>query len=405
MFAFSPWHRQLRSVAALLFALVVLAACGSSKVATPSQPTQAAPPEPMAPTQPMPSMPQAAHIKVALLLPLSGDQAALGESLLRASQLALFEAPDSNVEILVRDTGDSSFGAAQAAQDAINQGAQLVLGPVFGNAVKEVAPVAQAAGINVVSFSTDRSVAQPGVYVMGILPSLQVQRVVGYASRQGLHRIAALLPQSPYGQTMREALQSAAHGAKAQVVHVDFYDPRALDASTAVGQIGQFISSGGAVDALLVPETSERLHGITGQFGTFGIDPTRVRLLGSTLWDDDPALGTDPNLVGAWYAAPNPGPWNDFRNRFRAAYGTEPPRLATIAYDATLLAILLAGGQTGPDFTTTALTDPAGFSGVDGIFRFEGNGVVERGLAIMEIHDGFVDVREPAPTSFDQVIY
>jgi branched-chain amino acid transport system substrate-binding protein len=400
------WHRQLRPVAALLVALVVLAACGSSKVATPSPSTQAAPAESTLPAQPAPTpMPQVAHIKVALLLPLTGDQAALGESLLQAAQLALFEAPDSNVELLVRDTGDSSFGAAQAAQDAINQGAQLVLGPVFGNAVKEVAPVAQAAGVNVVSFSTDRSVAQPGVYVMGILPSLQVQRVVGYASRQGLHRIAALLPQSPYGQIMREALQTAANSAKAQVVHVDFYDPRALDASSAVGQTGQYISSGGAVDALLVPETSERLHGITGQFGSFGIDPTRVRLLGSTLWDDDPALGTDPNLVGAWYAAPNPGPWNEFRNRFRAAYSADPPRLATIAYDATLLAILLAGGPNGPDYTATALTDPAGFSGVDGIFRFEGNGVVERGLAIMEIHDGFVDVREPAPTSFDQVIY
>ncbi len=350
-------------------------------------------------------MPEVNHIKVALLLPLSGDHAALGESLLQASQLALFEAPDSNVELLVRDTGDSSFGAAQAAQEAIHEGAQLVLGPVFGNAVKEVAPVAQAAGVNVVSFSTDRSVAQPGVYVMGILPSLQVQRVVGYASRQGLHRIAALLPQSPYGQTVREALQSSAHGSGAQVVHVDFYDPRALDASTAVGQTGQFISSGGAVDALLVPETSERLHGITGQFGSFGIDPTRVRLLGSTLWADDPALGSDPTLVGAWYAAPDPGPWNEFRNRFWSAYGTDPPRLATIAYDATLLAILLAGGASGPDFNATTLTDPAGFSGVDGIFRFEGNGSVERGLAIMEVRDGFVDVREPAPTSFDQVIY
>jgi branched-chain amino acid transport system substrate-binding protein len=350
-------------------------------------------------------MPDVNHIKVALLLPLSGEQAALGESLLQASQLALFEAPDSNLELLVRDTGDSSFGAAQAAQEAINEGAQLILGPVFGNAVKEVAPVAQSAGVNVVSFSTDRSVAQPGVYVMGILPSLQVQRVVGYAGRQGLHRIAALLPQSPYGQTVREALQSAAQGSGGQVVHVDFYDPRALDASTAVGQTGQFISSGGAVDALLVPETSERLHGITGQFGSFGIDPTRVRLLGSTLWADDPALGSDPTLVGAWYAAPNPGPWNDFRNRFRAAYGTDPPRLVTIAYDATLLAILLAGGANGPDFNATTLTDPAGFSGVDGIFRFEGNGSVERGLAIMEVHDGFVDVREPAPTSFDQVIY
>jgi ABC-type branched-subunit amino acid transport system substrate-binding protein len=383
---------------------MVLAACGSSKVATPSATTQATPPEPTAPMQPMP-LPEANHIKVALLLPLSGEQATLGESLLQASQLALFEAPDSNLELLVRDTGDSSFGAAQAAQEAINEGAQLILGPVFGNAVKEVAPVAQAAGVNVVSFSTDRSVAQPGVYVMGILPSLQVQRVVGYASRQGLHRIAALLPQSPYGQTMREALQSSAHGSGAQVVHVDFYDPRALDASTAVGQTGQYISSGGAVDALLVPETSERLHGIAGQFGSFGIDPTRVRLLGSTLWADDPALGSNPTLVGAWYAAPDPGPWNEFRNRFRAAYGTDPPRLATIAYDATLLAILLAGGVSGPDYTATTLTDPAGFSGVDGIFRFEGNGSVERGLAIMEVHDGFVDVREPAPTSFDQVIY
>jgi ABC-type branched-subunit amino acid transport system substrate-binding protein len=402
-FASSPW--QLRSAAALLFALLVLAACGSQKQATPSGTTQATAPEPTT-TQPVPTpLPEVNRIKVALLLPLSGDQAALGDSLLQASQLALFEAPDSNVELLVRDTGDSSFGAAQAAQEAINEGAQLILGPVFGNAVKEVAPVAQAAGVNVVSFSTDRSVAQPGVYVMGILPSLQVQRVVGYASRQGLHRIAALLPQSPYGQTVREALQATARGAGAQVVHVDFYDPRALDASSAVGQTGQYISSGGAVDALLVPETSERLHGITGQFGSFGIDPTRVRLLGSTLWADDPTLGLDPNLVGAWYAAPDPGPWNEFRNRFRAAYASDPPRLATIAYDATLLAILLAGGPTGPDFNATTLTDPAGFSGVDGIFRFEGNGSVERGLAIMEVHDGFVDVREPAPTSFDQVIY
>jgi ABC-type branched-subunit amino acid transport system substrate-binding protein len=387
-----------------VLALFALAACGSSKVATPPATTQAVPPEPTAPTQPMPT-PAVDHIKVALLLPLSGEQAALGQALLRASQLALFEAPDSNVEILVRDTGDSAVGAAQAAREAIQEGAKLVLGPVFGNAVKEVAPVAQAAGVNVVSFSTDRSVAQPGIYVMGILPSLQVQRVVGYATRQGLHRVAALLPQSPYGQTVKEALDAATHSAQAQVVHVDFYDPRAIDASSALGQTGQYISSGGAVDALLVPETAERLHGITGQFSRFGVDPTRVRLLGSTLWAEDPALGSDPTLVGAWYAAPDPGPWGEFRNRFRTAYSTDPPRLATIAYDATLLAILLAGGPKGPDYTTAALTDPAGFSGVDGIFRFNGNGSVERGLAVMEVHDGFVDVREPAPTSFDQVIY
>jgi len=344
------------------------------------------------------------HVKVALLLPLTGNSAALGESLLQAAQLALFEAPDDNVALVVRDTGDSPTGAAQAAQDAIRDGAKLVLGPLFASSVKAVAPVAQASGVSVVSFSTDLSVAAPGVFVMGIVPSLQVQRVVGYAGRQGLHRVAALLPQSAYGQIVRGALEGAAKRSNIQIVHVDFYDPRAIDASTAVGSLGQYIS-GGNVDALLVPETRDRLHGITGLFGNFGIDPTRVRVLGSTLWDDDPALGSDPMLVGSWFAAPDPGPWQQFRGRFHAAYGTDPPRLATIAYDATLLAAVLAGGNNGPDFSATALTDAAGFGGVDGIFLFKPDGTVERGLAVMEVHDGFVDVRDPSPTSFDQALY
>jgi branched-chain amino acid transport system substrate-binding protein len=399
---FSPFFRQVRSAATLLLVLLSLAACPSSRV---SQPPATAQGTPTAPTQPIPPSAVDSHIKVALLLPLSGEQAPLGESLLQAAQLAIFEAPEANVALLVRDTGDSPFGAAQAAQQVIREGAELILGPVFGSSVTAVAPVAKSAGVSVVSFSTDKSVAQPGAFVMGILPGVQVQRVVAYASRQGLQRIAALLPQSPYGQTVREALQEAARNSRAQVVRVDFYDPRSIDASTAIGQTGQFISGGGAVDALLVPETSERLHGITGQFGSFGIDPTRVRLLGSTLWDDDPALASDPVLVGGWYAAPDPGAWRDFRGRFRAAYGVEPPRLATIAYDATLLAILLAGSPNGPDFSAAALTDPAGFAGVDGIFRFKADGTVERGLAIMEVRDGFVDVREPAPRSFDDVIY
>jgi len=341
---------------------------------------------------------------VALLLPLSGSSAALGESLLQAAQLALFEAPDDNVALIVRDTGDSPMGAARAAQDAIHDGARLVLGPVFGGAVKAVAPAAQAAGVNVVAFSTDISVASPGVFVMGIVPSLQIQRVVGYAGRQGLHRVAALLPQSPYGQSVRDALQVATRRSNVQVVHIDFYDPRTVDASSAVGQTGQFMTSGGNVDALLVPETRDRLHGITGLFGNFGIDPSRVRLLGSTLWDDDPALISDPMLVGSWFAAPDPGAWQQFRTRFRAVYSSDPPRLATIAYDATLLAVVLASGSNA-DFSTTALTDPAGFSGVDGIFRFKPDGTVERGLAVLEVHDGSIEVRDPAPTSFDQELY
>jgi branched-chain amino acid transport system substrate-binding protein len=393
-----PWFRRVGA----LVLVAVLAACGTGRV--PNQPATGQAPAPAQPFQPVPG-PAGQQVKVALLLPLTGNSAALGESLLQAAQMALFEAPDDNVALVVRDTGDSPTGAAQAAQDAIRNGARLILGPLFAGSVRAVAPVAQAAGVSVVSFSTDLSVAAPGVFVMGIVPSLQVQRVVGYAGRQGLHRVAALLPQSAYGQTVRGALEGAAKRANIQVVHVDFYDPRAIDASTAVGSTGQFITSGGSVDALLVPETRDRLHGITGLFGNFGIDPTRVRVLGSTLWDDDPAIGSDPMLVGAWFAAPDPGPWQQFRGRFHAAYASDPPRLATIAYDATLLAAVLSSGSNGPDFSATALTDAAGFGGVDGIFRFKPDGTVERGLAVMEVHDGFVDVRDPSPSSFDQALY
>jgi ABC-type branched-subunit amino acid transport system substrate-binding protein len=400
-----PFFRQACSAVVLSLVLLSLAACPSSRVSQPPATAQ----EPAVPTTPIPG-PAEANIKVALLLPLSGEQAALGESLLQAAQLAIFEAPDAGVALIVRDTGDSPFRAVQAAQEAIGEGAELILGPLFGSSVTAVAPVAKAAGVSVVSFSTDKSVAQPGAFVMGILPGIQVQRVVAYASRQGLQRIAALLPQSPYGQTVREALQAAAASSRAQVVRVDFYDPRAFDASPAVSQLGQYIASGGAVDAVLVPEGEERLEGIVSLFPSFGIDPLQVRLLGSTLWLGPTPwnanrVGSNPAMTGSWFASTPMEHWRDFQQRFRAAYGVDPAARASIVYDATLLAILLAGGPNGPDFSSVALTDPAGFAGVDGIFRFKPDGTVERGLAIMEVRDGFVDVREPAPQSFDDVIY
>jgi ABC-type branched-subunit amino acid transport system substrate-binding protein len=408
--AASPFYRQLRAALVLVLALLLLAACASSRVTRPPATAQDAIP----PAAEMPEVPAYtpidAQTKVALLLPLSGEQAALGESLLQAAQLALFEAPEAGVALIVRDTGGNPVRAAQAAQEAIREGAGLVLGPVFGNSVSAVAPVARAAGVNVVSFSTDRSVAQPGVFVMGILPGLQVQRLVGYAGRQGLQRIAALLPQSPYGQTVRDALQTAARGARAQVVRIDFYDPRALDAAPAVGQLGQFIAGGGAVDAVLVPEGEQRLEGIVNLFPSYGIDPLQVRLLGSTLWLgptpwNPSRVAANPALSGSWFVSTPMDRWREFQQRYRAAYGSDPNVLASIAYDATLLAILLAGDPNGPDFSLAALTDPAGFSGVDGIFRFRTDGTVERGLAVIEVRDGFVDVREPAPATFDDVIY
>ncbi len=384
--------------------VLALAGCGSSRVSNDTPPGQAAPLPENGFSQTAPATPATAATQVALLLPLSGERAAWGEAWLQAAELALFEAPASDVALIVRDSGGNPTLAARAAQDAIASGAQFIIGPGFANEVKAVGPVARAAGINVVSFSTDETAAGDGVFVMGVLPSLQVERVVAYASRQGLRHIASLTPQSPYGHIIVQAFRVSAERANAVVVRTEYYDPRVLDTSAPIGQIGQHVTGGGQLDALLIPEAGDRLRSIAPLLGNFGIDVTQVRLLGSSLWDD-PALATDPTLVGSWFVAPDPGNWQAFRSRYGAAFGVDPPRFASIAYDATLLALALSGGPYGAEYSTTALTQPEGFSGIDGIFRFRTNGLVERGLAVMELRDGTIEIREPAPASFDELIY
>jgi ABC-type branched-subunit amino acid transport system substrate-binding protein len=353
--------------------------------------------------EPIP-LPGAARARIGLLLPLSGENAEIGQALLQAAQLALFDTTEDRIALVVRDVGASPTSAVAAANEMVREGVDLVLGPLLANSVKAVTPVMRGAGINVVSFSTDRGVAGQNIFVMGVMPNLQVERIIGYASRQGLRRFAALLPQSPYGQVVTGALQAAASRANASVVSIQFYDPATFDVSPALAQIGQFAAAGGVIDALLIPEGGDRLRAILPLLASYNIDPVQIRLLGSALWDNQ-GLFAEPALAGGWFAAPDPQAWRVFANHYRSVYGQEPPRLASIAYDATLLAAILAANPYGADFSVAALTQPSGFSGIDGIFRFNGNGTVERGLAIMEIGYGRADPREPAPASFDELIF
>ena len=396
------WIPRLAGVRAILAASIVagsLAACGGS-VSGPDTTAQA-PGE----TSTIPlTIPESERIKVGLILPLTGERAGIGQAMLNGAQLALFDASSSNIALEVRDDAGAAQPAAQAAQSAIVDGAKIILGPVFAQNVRTVGPVARAAGINVVSFSTDKSVAGDGVYVMGFLPSLQVERIVGYSARQGLKRFAALLPQSPYGQTVAESLTKATTRAGATVVRIDYYDPSSPDASFAVGQLGDFIASGGQIDALLIPESDQRLLGIVHSLPSFGIDPLQVRLLGSTLWETVGGSG-DPLLAGAWYPAPDPARLQQFRANYQQFYGGEPPRLAMLAYDAVLMSAALAAGPSGADFSASALTDPNGYYGIDGLFRLNEDGGVDRGLAVLEVTSTGPQVREPPPQSFAGLIY
>ncbi len=354
------------------------------------------------PTMPGPvtAVPDVGPVKVGLLLPLSGANAELGQAMLQAAQMALYDLGDPRLTLVVRDT-QALGGAAGAAQQLVADGARLVLGPIFSAEVTQVSPTMRAAGVPLIAFSTDSAVAGNGIYVMGVLPSLQVERVTGYAAAHGLRRIAVLAPSNAFGQAIVAALHSAAPRFGAAVATTGYYDPAAADLTDPVRRL----NPGGTpqFDALMIPEGAPRLTQIAPLVPYYDIDPTQVRLLGTALWDN-PALANEPALIGGWFAAPGQQQWKSFAQRYRTLYRGEPPRIASLAYDATALAAVLGRGEGGAGFGPEALTMTSGFTGVDGVFRFRPDGQVERGLAVYEIQAGGPVVIDPAPASFEPLI-
>jgi branched-chain amino acid transport system substrate-binding protein len=370
---------------------------------------------PLPPGLPSPPTTAAAGpAKVALLVPLSGANAELGQALLDAAQLALFESGGDRMILVPRDTGGNAAGAAGAARAVIGDGARLILGPLLAPEVEAVKPIAQEAHINVIAFSTVTTLAGGNTYLMGFLPRQEVVREVGYARERGLARFAALAPNSPYGHLMADALREVASGSGGSVTKIEFFDPRAGDVSPAIQRLlpgGEGSTEPSPVsppaasfDALLLPEGGARLKQIAGQVKSAGGSAKPVQLLGSGLWDT-PDIGSDPALVGGWFASSPPEARQDFERRFNATYGHNPPRLASLGYDAAALAAVLARGQAGEPFSQQAILNPSGFTGVDGLFRFTPNGLVQRGLAVLEVVPQGTTVVSPAPQSFQDLGY
>jgi branched-chain amino acid transport system substrate-binding protein len=454
--------RRLRALAVPLLLALTLAACqdtnlfqrsppvqGAPAAPTPIQPaTPAAPEAPPASAPPVTVQPEGpvppagtpaeageaakASVKVALLLPLSGPNAALGKAMLNAAELAVFDVADDRFQLLPRDTAGTADGAQRAARAVLDEGAKLVLGPFFAAEVNAVAPLTRSAGVNLLAFSTDERVAGQGVFLMGFLPRTQVTRVVSFAHLRGLDRFAAVVPDSPYGQAIEALLREAVVQAGATVADIESYDPAAGNATQVVRQLANYESRRSALlaqrkelegktddvsrqalqrlqsedalgavgfDTIMLPEGGERLLALAPLLPYYDIDPARVRLLGTGLWDD-PRLGKEPALIGGWYAAPDPHGRAAFEQRYAKLFGGAPLRIATLGYDATALAAVLARAKDGPDFSVQALTNPNGFAGLDGIFRLRADGLNERGLAVLEVQRDGPRIVSPAPTSF-----
>ena len=348
--------------------------------------------------------------KVAILLPLSGKHADIGNAMLNAAQMALFDVGYPSFSILPRDTQGTPDGARKAAKDAAREGAELVIGPLFATSVKAVQPVVRSRGINMIAFSTDWTLAGRNTFIMGFMPFDQLERVAEFAGRNNVKTIGILSPDNSYGQIVANSFSRLAPQYGMQVTDNVSFHPHSPNLAPTIRAFTHFDArkaqdalASRPYDAVLMPVGGEDARSIANLLTHNNLPPRSVIRIGTGLLDD-PALATEQNLEGAWFAAPSPISRKNFENKYQRTFGKKAPRLTSLAYDATALAATLArqGFSTGdrPAFGADAIANPNGFAGIDGIFRFRSNGTVERGLAVLSYQRGRIVVLDDAPITF-----
>ncbi len=354
------------------------------------------------------------EVAVALLLPLSGQHGKLGKSMMQAAQMALFDLDSSKFRLMPKDTKGTPEGAAAAAQDAIAEGAQLILGPLFSESVKAVKSVTEPRGVPMIAYTTDWKAAGRNTYVMGFLPFSQVIRVTNYALHKGYNNIGFFGPGNEYATIVLRTLhyslqQNGYHIAKIgnfSMAQPDLHEtvrefleaPAIVKGKKGAAAAQEYVPP---FDAVMIPVGGQTLQSVSNMFSYYNAPQKRVRLLGTGLWDD-PTLVNEQTLHGAWFAASDPSLRRDFDANFDTNFGKEPERLASLAYDSTALAIVLAKTHNGygSPYARDRIVTPQGFAGIDGIFRFRPDNLVERGLAVLQITSGGLKVIDPAPKAF-----
>jgi branched-chain amino acid transport system substrate-binding protein len=351
--------------------------------ATPGQPANAPPVGETMGTGP---------VRVGMILPLTqnGAPSPIGASMRNAAQMAINDSGSTSITLMIQDDHSSPDAAAQAAQSELGAGAQLILGPVFANDVRTASAAAKSAGRPMIAFSTDVTVAAPGVYLLSFLIQGYVDRILQYAVSSGKKSFGILASQNDYGNVAAQRFQEMAGNVNAQVVVTARYSSGQI--ATAAGQVAAVQG----IDALFIPEQADAMPAVASALGSANV---KTQFLGTGVWNDPRVLKL-PQMQGAWFSAPDNSGFDSFAQRYKAKFNSDPARLATLAYDAVTLAAALARNG-GPDsFNQAALTNVSGFNGADGVFRFRADGTNERGLAVMEIADDGAKVISPAPRSF-----
>jgi ABC-type branched-subunit amino acid transport system substrate-binding protein len=373
-----------RAALGLILGAPLLSACASvqqslSSFSSPFSSSQQPTPAPAGPPQQQ-MVAGNGQVKVGLILPLSasGNAGVAATSMKNAAEMALAEFQNPNIQLLIKDDAGSPQGAAQGAQQAVDEGAEILLGPLFAASVPAAAQAARARNISCIAFSTDASVAGRGVYLLSFLPESDVNRIVEYAASTGKRSFAALLPDNAYGNVVEIAFKQAVARRGSRVAVFEKYGS---DRATPARNVAQALAQ---ADALLLADDGESVVATADALTAAGANLRNIQMLGTGLWDN-PRVSASASLQGGLYAAPDPAGFRAFSGRYRNRYGAEPVRTATLAYDSVALVAALAKTQGAPRYSPEVLTNPSGFAGIDGLFRFRADGTNERGLAVMRV--------------------
>lgn len=372
--------------------------------------------------------------RVGLLVPLTGRAAKVGKEIMNAAQLALFDFAGPRYELLPYDTKSTAEGAIEAVRYAISDGVSIIIGPLLSKSAQAISPFLQAANVNALAFTNDFAAASSNVFVLGVRPEEEVERIINFAAIQGSTRFALLAPADEYGIRIRSAFEKAVRDNAvglskiiqfsgsddlAQTIRsMADYDERRKEllqqrnqlkgktdklSMKALKRLGLLETIGDTdFDALLVAAGGKSLQSIAAHLPYYDVDPKKVRILGTSLWNAN-WVHAEPALLGGWFASTSVKNRSEFVAQFKSVYNHAPNRLATLAYDAVALSAVLADENGDADYSRETLTDPAGFLGRDGIFRLHPWGLAERGLSIMQVQQkGFSEI-SPAPTSFAPV--
>ena len=337
-------------------------------------------------------------VRVGLLLPFSmrpQDAAALYS----AAELALFDHGGPNTLLIPRDAGATEASANAAARALVNDGADIIIGPVTREGVAGAGAAVQRENIPVIGFSSDRTIGGAGIYLLSFQLEDEISRIVSYAASQNIRTIALLAPANEYGRRVEESLRAEARLHGVTITQARLYSRSDAEAGTAATALAAALRTT-PTQGLLIAESGAPLRAVGTALVQAGLDARQVRLMGTSAWQGD--AQREPALAGGWFVSPEPAARTDFERRYQSTFSREPTRLASLAYDAVALAALLSRDAGASGFSRPRLENGEGFAGADGLFRFRANGAIERGLAIIQVGQNTTNVLDPAPRQFSR---